>query len=144
MFDGHATQDNSMDTRGASSRRVARRDEQLPPCQRFVAEGMRAYMTVRMDERLQIAQQWVDYDSGDRAFSAYCMAFEARHALYLAYAEAKRLAITSRHLAYDNATEDQLQPTQQMVAAYEEDPDHDVIDFYENKRFMAIRELVKR
>ena len=31
-----------------------------------------------------------------------------------------------------------------MVAAYEEDPDHDVIDFYENRRFMAIRELVKR
>jgi len=98
-----------------------------------VVEGMRAYMVVRMDERRQIAQQWTNLDSGRETVAAYAAAFRARHAHYL---------------FYDNTPTDKLdfvyKPTEQMVAAFDEDPDHGVIDFYEGQIHIAKCALVKR
>ena len=101
--------------------------------QLLAVEGMRAYMVVRLDERRQIAQQWVDLDSGRKKAAAFGAAFRVRHAHYI---------------FYDNTAQAELQfvhqPTAQMVSAFELDPAHETMDTHEEQLFIAKSALVKR
>ena len=121
----------------AESRKVdaaARRNMAGYTAQQLLAvEGLRAYMVVRLDERRQIAQQWINLDSGRAAAVAYGAAFRARHAHYL---------------FYDNTAAAELQfvyqPTVEMVSAFENDPAHDMLDIHDEQLYIAKSALVKR